>query len=162
MRIAFPDKFINSKSFLDLCNITQDYGYDGVEITDVEFEKQNHIDSIFRSAITNDAKRKLFNRHIDISTISCPEKISMATENSLINCIEYASLTSISNVVIELDKFDKVEQIKCALKPALEVAQANNVNILIETKGELACRSEERRVGKECMIQCRSRWSPYH
>ena len=23
-------------------------------------------------------------------------------------------------------------------------------------------RSEERRVGKECMIQCRSRWSPYH
>ena len=26
----------------------------------------------------------------------------------------------------------------------------------------LAGRSEERRVGKECMVQCRSRWSPYH
>ena len=25
-----------------------------------------------------------------------------------------------------------------------------------------AARSEERRVGKECTIQCRSRWSPYH
>ena len=25
-----------------------------------------------------------------------------------------------------------------------------------------AVRSEERRVGKECMVQCRSRWSPYH
>ena len=23
-------------------------------------------------------------------------------------------------------------------------------------------RSEERRVGKECLSQCRSRWSPYH
>ena len=23
-------------------------------------------------------------------------------------------------------------------------------------------RSEERRVGKECMTSCRSRWSPYH
>ena len=23
-------------------------------------------------------------------------------------------------------------------------------------------RSEERRVGKECWLQCRSRWSPYH
>ena len=23
-------------------------------------------------------------------------------------------------------------------------------------------RSEERRVGKECWITCRSRWSPYH
>ena len=26
----------------------------------------------------------------------------------------------------------------------------------------LALRSEERRVGKECTEQCRSRWSPYH
>ena len=25
-----------------------------------------------------------------------------------------------------------------------------------------AIRSEERRVGKECRIGCRSRWSPYH
>ena len=23
-------------------------------------------------------------------------------------------------------------------------------------------RSEERRVGKECLFRCRSRWSPYH
>ena len=27
---------------------------------------------------------------------------------------------------------------------------------------EKAARSEERRVGKECRIGCRSRWSPYH
>src|SRR3546814_12374225 len=26
----------------------------------------------------------------------------------------------------------------------------------------LAMRSEERRVGKECVSTCRSRWSPYH
>ena len=26
----------------------------------------------------------------------------------------------------------------------------------------IAARSEERRVGKECKSQCRSRWSPYH
>ena len=26
----------------------------------------------------------------------------------------------------------------------------------------LAGRSEERRVGKECCLVCRSRWSPYH
>ena len=26
----------------------------------------------------------------------------------------------------------------------------------------LAGRSEERRVGKECVSLCRSRWSPYH
>ena len=27
---------------------------------------------------------------------------------------------------------------------------------------ELLRRSEERRVGKECVSTCRSRWSPYH
>ena len=27
---------------------------------------------------------------------------------------------------------------------------------------ELGARSEERRVGKECSLTCRSRWSPYH
>ena len=26
----------------------------------------------------------------------------------------------------------------------------------------LTPRSEERRVGKECLLLCRSRWSPYH
>ena len=28
--------------------------------------------------------------------------------------------------------------------------------------GRASQRSEERRVGKECLTQCRSRWSPYH
>ena len=32
-------------------------------------------------------------------------------------------------------------------------------NIVLTEKG---CRSEERRVGKECLRLCRSRWSPYH
>ena len=29
-------------------------------------------------------------------------------------------------------------------------------------KADLGKRSEERRVGKECHVVCRSRWSPYH
>ena len=31
-----------------------------------------------------------------------------------------------------------------------------------EWKKERECRSEERRVGKECSDECISRWSPYH
>ena len=29
-------------------------------------------------------------------------------------------------------------------------------------RGIVQPRSEERRVGKECLVSCRSRWSPYH
>src|SRR3546814_20238500 len=32
----------------------------------------------------------------------------------------------------------------------------------LHCSGILAARSEERRVGKECVSTCRSRWSPYH
>src|SRR3546814_9526851 len=31
-----------------------------------------------------------------------------------------------------------------------------------EVRGRALRRSEERRVGKECVSTCRSRWSPYH
>ena len=33
---------------------------------------------------------------------------------------------------------------------------------LCRVDGAAASRSEERRVGKECHLTCRSRWSPYH
>src|SRR3546814_8666285 len=34
--------------------------------------------------------------------------------------------------------------------------------LLHEGEAVIAVRSEERRVGKECVSTCRSRWSPYH
>ena len=37
-----------------------------------------------------------------------------------------------------------------------------DVQALIMSSDEVKYRSEERRVGKECRIGCRSRWSPYH
>src|SRR3546814_20236540 len=39
----------------------------------------------------------------------------------------------------------------------------NRIRLLSEvTEALIAVRSEERRVGKECVSTCRSRWSPYH
>src|SRR3546814_4296334 len=34
--------------------------------------------------------------------------------------------------------------------------------IVSASDGSTSVRSEERRVGKECVSTCRSRWSPYH
>src|SRR3546814_12403146 len=50
----------------------------------------------------------------------------------------------------------------------VEVAQSNaELSILVEAVvaaglAQTLSRSEERRVGKECVSTCRSRWSPYH
>src|SRR3546814_13868918 len=47
------------------------------------------------------------------------------------------------------------------------VAQAGLYDIIssygqFDVRNRLTHRSEERRVGKECVSTCRSRWSPYH
>src|SRR3546814_12778140 len=41
----------------------------------------------------------------------------------------------------------------------IENLKAGKTRIVVS---ELPYRSEERRVGKECVSTCRSRWSPYH
>ena len=53
-------------------------------------------------------------------------------------------------------------------KPSLEgfekgqVTELGAVNVMTGIYTGRSPRSEERRVGKECRIGCRSRWSPYH
>src|SRR3546814_18021954 len=46
------------------------------------------------------------------------------------------------------------------LEPAEQHAEAHEQLGAVRPAGEV--RSEERRVGKECVSTCRSRWSPYH
>ena len=43
--------------------------------------------------------------------------------------------------------------------PEIEASKSKPVIVPI---GSTEQRSEERRVGKECLRLCRSRWSPYH
>ena len=46
--------------------------------------------------------------------------------------------------------------------PAAMVDAINDARIALVARHIGAARSEERRVGKECSLPCRSRWSPYH
>ena len=138
MKFSFLDKFVNASSFIELCNITQDYGFDGVEISDAEQEATLHTDSIFRPSITADAKRKLVNRRIAIPVLTCPTTINEDTDGSqIVKYVEYASLASVSGVVIRLETLPPFERLKAILAPALETAESNGVCILIETCGPL-------------------------
>src|SRR3546814_14426315 len=45
----------------------------------------------------------------------------------------------------------------------VEAVTVKIVKLAISEKGErIGIRSEERRVGKECVSRCRARWWPYH
>ena len=54
-------------------------------------------------------------------------------------------------LAIDMDE-DSVQEISDSVTHAVQM----------DATDENALRSEERRVGKECVSTCRSRWSPYH
>ncbi|MBE7083582.1 MAG: AMP-dependent synthetase [Clostridiales bacterium] len=138
MKISFSDKLVNTASFIDLCNTVQRYGFDGVEISDVEKEKASHTDSIFRSSVTADAKRKLVNRHIVITALNFPESISENFDSErLVKNIEYAALASVSGVIVRFEKLPEIEVLKNVLSKAIKTAQECGISILIETCGPL-------------------------
>ena len=56
-----------------------------------------------------------------------------------------------------LDRLGQLEP-----KVVLAVAGYRYGDKQVDRREQVAERSEERRVGKECFVPCRSRWSPYH
>src|SRR3546814_12553619 len=76
-------------------------------------------------------------------------------------------------VVAEFELPCNEEQLLVGVGAALVVVQVLHgaqrlhvvlaVAVAVEAAGhEVGARSEERRVGEECVSTCRSRWSPYH
>ena len=76
--------------------------------------------------------------------------------------------------VLETEERDMIERLlRLADKPVRAIMTPRNELAWIDqtdSKADIAAtlratahsRSEERRVGKECAVRCRSRWSPYH
>ncbi len=136
MKLSFSDKFVESKSFIDLCNIAQNYGFNGIEIEDAFVEKEKHADSIFRSTNTSDAKRKLVNRNIVIPALNYPEPVCENTDGqNIIKYVELAAIASASGIIIKFEKNLSHDLLKSILSPVIECAENANVNIYVETSG---------------------------
>ena len=139
MKLCFSDKFIKSCSFLELCNTVQSYEFDGVEIFDAVREKAVHQDSIFHSSVTVDAKRKLVNRHIEISAINFPEEICENTDaDKIVKYVNYAIVASVKSVILKFAELPNEIKLAEILRPALSVAENNGIYLLIETAGPFA------------------------
>src|SRR3546814_7530183 len=61
------------------------------------------------------------------------------------------------NSLAEVTAIDLLNSIVQRMLDQVASGQSNNSN-----QADSENRSEERRVGKECVSTCRSRWSPYH
>src|SRR3546814_6717261 len=66
-----------------------------------------------------------------------------------------------SSDLFDLDPAIQIE-VEAAIRIDVAVNQRCEAAIIIRRHPARPFRSEERRVGKECVSTCRSRWSPYH
>ena len=69
------------------------------------------------------------------------------------------------NVNIDLSQQrieSKIGQVRNLLPPETQITVEKMNPSILPVMGYTLERSEERRVGKECAMECRSRWSPYH
>ena len=86
---------------------------------------------------------------------------SSGTASSATAAISSASLTGTVNVFAAAslqETFTTLKKQFEAAHPGVTVTPNFGASSALAQQG----RSEERRVGKECTEQCRSRWSPYH
>ncbi len=137
MKLTFSTENVKRKSFLDLCRFTYDYGFSGFEIFDIDEERKQHADSIFRSGKASDAKRKLNNRAIEISSVVFPFNIDdeNVTSNDLKRYIDFASGCNIENVIFKIsDNLDKASLFE-KMTPAVKRADETDTQILFETSG---------------------------
>ena len=137
MKFVFSTKNVSSNSFIELCNITKDYSFNGFEIFDAVKEKKEHSDSIFSSASRVSSKRKLINRHLTVSAIYFPTQIDKDTdEQEVVLYVDYAVRAGSENVILAISDGATLDQIKQKLAPAIASAEKLNVNVLIETCGK--------------------------
>ena len=86
---------------------------------------------------------------------SVEEAVALAKET---NFAKFDATVEVAyNLNIDVKKAD--QQIRGAM--VLPNGTGKTARVLVFARGAKA-RSEERRVGKECVSTCRSRWSPYH
>jgi fatty-acyl-CoA synthase len=140
MKFVFSTKNVIRESFLDLCKLAWDYGFSGFEIYDALAERKAHFDSILNKQNLADARRKLHNRGLQISSLVYPSPLDsdMANADELEKYVRLASKSGIQYIIVRLDNKPEFSTLEKTLSPAIKSAEENEVNILFETKGYLS------------------------
>ena len=108
----------------------------------------------------------------DIGTVICPEaevKLFVTASPEVRAHRRWLELGGdAAQVLVEVQERDRrdMNRTQSPLRPAADALLLDTTEMSVSEATARAHaavrRSEERRVGKECNVECRSRWSPYH
>ena len=134
MKFAFSTENVPVSSYLELCDMTSSYGFDGFELFDPINEKTSHEDSILRSAMNAAARRKLINRHIAVSYLTFSEAVTENTDpDSIVKCAELALRAAAEGIVLRVAENVSAAALKAAVSPAVKFAEKSGIMVLLET-----------------------------
>ena len=136
MKLAFSTKNWKGYSWSDFCCAAQDIGFKGIEIHDVEDEIFNAKNGPLHPDNTPSVRRKLKNMGLEISAVDYVGDFSDFDKIS--NCINAAKILSSDYIKMTYTGNAENEVIINLLKPAVELAEKENVILLIETTGIFA------------------------
>src|SRR3546814_129339 len=104
-------------------------------------------------------------RHGQIIVKASPKPIQQIPigDQNILTRVLHASPSCGAKFFTQLETLDEVQRHFAANNiGAVPIHQGVWRKIEMSGQKALRSRSEERRVGKECVSTCRSRWSPYH
>ena len=121
----------------------------------------HELDSLCDEKIETSYEARLIKGHLSIMLQICKEEFSnniyvIDHNKRILTAIESARVLNEEHVVQS-----KLGDVWEPLKDDSN-SQIKNSCVPLVFYEEIETRSEERRVGKECVSTCRSRWSPYH
>src|SRR3546814_11192088 len=96
-----------------------------------------------------------------LSSSNKESSVTGNTQNSGLSSIELRGLGSNCTLVL-VDGRRTVSNSGISNLVSLSTIPSDFIDRVEIITGGTSSRSEERRVGKECVSTCRSRWSPYH
>lgn len=139
MKYCFSTDNFMMPSFLQTCRMAYNYGYDGFEIADALAERRQHGDSILRSEQSSEARRKLINRKLEISALTCPHPLDSDACSSmeLLQYVDLARNAGTDLVILRLENECSIDVLKEKLAAALQRAESSGVELLFETTGYL-------------------------
>ena len=139
MKLTFSTRFVPANSFLGLCKIADEYGYDAFEIYDAAAERADHADSLLNPACAADSRRKLVNRKIEVSALTYPRPVQTEGDaEAVCNYINTAANAGVERVILSLGENADLKTAAALLGGAVKAAEKSGVALLFETSGALA------------------------
>ena len=140
MKLSFSTANVKTASFLELCDTAMGYGFNSIELYDLDDAKNTFKDGLFSSLSRADAKRKLVNRHIEVSALTYPVDLSsgLADAKAICEYVNAAADAGIKNVIVSLVRKISSDDLKEILYPAVKEAEKEGVRVLVDSVGDYA------------------------